>query len=99
MPFRGERTSHCLLSSGTPVAAYPVEGPVEVVGSPAQGGVLDENLTAAWYVALSVPRQQARARALVFGWAHASRLFMGYLVPSKHGGVLGYRHESTADVI
>ena len=70
------------MACGTPVAAYPVEGPLEVVGTPAQGGVLHEDLAAAWYKALVTPRHEARARALDFSWAHASRLFIGHLVPA-----------------
>jgi glycosyltransferase involved in cell wall biosynthesis len=102
MPSQSETFGLVMLeamSSGTPVAAYPVEGPLEVVGAPAKGGVLDEDLAAAWNAALRVPRQHARARALVFGWAHATHLFMGYLVPAKNGSVLEYGDENTAAVI
>jgi len=60
-----------------------VEGPNEVVGAPPQGGVLHADLTQAWYGALSVPRHEARARALHFGWAYAALLFAGHLVPAR----------------
>jgi glycosyltransferase involved in cell wall biosynthesis len=69
------------MACGTPVVAYPVEGPLEVVGKPAHGGVLSEDLVAGWYSALSIPRHEARSRALEFSWAYASSLFVGYLVP------------------
>jgi glycosyltransferase involved in cell wall biosynthesis len=88
MPSRSETFGLVMLeamSTGTPVAAYPVEGPLEVVGSPAKGGCLDEDLSQAWYKALATPRRDARSRALDFSWAHASRLFAGFLVPVKSG--------------
>jgi glycosyltransferase involved in cell wall biosynthesis len=71
------------MSTGTPVAAFPVDGPLEVLGKPdgsCHGGVLDENLRHACYSALVVPRQEARKRALDFSWAHAAQLFESYLV-------------------
>ncbi|MDO8372950.1 MAG: glycosyltransferase, partial [Polaromonas sp.] len=72
------------MASGTPVAAYPVDGPLEVLGKPdgsRHGGVLDEDLKRACYSAMAVPRHEARARSLDFSWAHAAQLFEGYLVP------------------
>lgn len=74
------------MASGTPVAAYPVDGPLEVLGKPdgsRHGGVLDEDLKRACYRAMAVPRHEARARSLDFSWAHAAQLFEGYLVPVR----------------
>jgi glycosyltransferase involved in cell wall biosynthesis len=47
------------LACGTPVAAYPVEGPLDVVGT-SDGGVLDLDLGRAAVRALAVPRHRAR---------------------------------------
>lgn len=91
MPSRSETFGLVMLeamASGTPVAAYPVDGPTEVLGMPANGGALDNDLASAWYRALAVPRHVARGRALQFSWAYASRLFSGHLVGAKKGSNL-----------
>lgn len=88
MPSQSETFGLVMLeamSCGTPVVAYPVEGPLEVMGTPALGGVLESDLALGWYRALTVPRHEARARALTFSWAHASQLFAGFLVPCNKG--------------
>lgn len=72
------------MASGTPVAAFPVDGPLEVLGKPdgsCHGGVMHEDLKQACYSAMAVPRHEARVRALDFSWAHAAHLFEGHLVP------------------
>lgn len=76
------------MASGTPVAAYPVDGPLEVLGQArggVRGGVLHEDLRTACLSALAVPRHEARARALDFSWAHAADLFARHLVPARRG--------------
>lgn len=73
------------MACGTPVAAYPVDGPLEVVGEPACGGALQADLAQAWYQALGVARHVARARAQAFSWTHASQVFLGHLVPARKG--------------
>jgi len=76
------------MASGTPVAAYPVDGPLEVLGrrdseGRSVGGAMHADLQQACYAALAVPRHEARARALDFSWQHATRLFAGFLVPVR----------------
>lgn len=76
------------MASGTPVAAYPVDGPLEVLGrrndaGRSLGGAMHEDLQQACFAALAVPRQEARARALDFSWRHATELFAGFLVPAR----------------
>lgn len=71
------------MATGTPVAAYPVDGPLQVLGADQgqmHGGVLHEDLRTAAIEALNVPRQQARERALEFGWDAAAQLFLSHLV-------------------
>jgi len=89
MPSRSETFGLVMLEAmacGTPVAAYPVDGPLEVLGQHAgraQGGVLDEDLQQAWYRAQAVPRHAARQRAEVFSWEQAARQFLTRLVPVR----------------
>ena len=88
MPGRGETVGQVMLEAmacGTPVAAYPVAAPREVLGAPPRGGVTHNDLQQAWYGALSVPRHEARNRALQFGWAYAVLMFIGHLVPARAG--------------
>ena len=63
------------LASGTPVAAFPVAAPNDVIGQ-SGAGVLDEDLLAACIAALRVPRERARARALSFTWARSAKQFL-----------------------
>jgi glycosyltransferase involved in cell wall biosynthesis len=70
------------LACGLPVAAYPVAGPLDVIGA-SDGGVLDTDLRRAALAALAVPREQARARALEFDWNAVSRQFLSHLAPIR----------------
>ncbi|MCC2676975.1 MAG: a-glycosyltransferase, Glycosyltransferase Family 4-like protein [Ramlibacter sp.] len=76
------------MGCGTPVAAYPVDGPLTVLarqrlgGGGSLGGVMRDDLRQACLAALSVPRHEARERALDFSWVQAAALFAGYLVPT-----------------
>ena len=72
------------MATGTPVAAYPVDGPLEVLSSSTAsnlGGVMHEDLSHAVQQALRSSRQHARDRAMAFSWSHAAKLFESYLVP------------------
>ncbi|MCY7307165.1 MAG: glycosyltransferase family 1 protein [Rhodoferax sp.] len=70
------------MSCGTPVAAYPCDGPTEVLAT-GRGGVLHEDLHSAFFSALAVPRSHARERALQFSWATAASQFAANLVPTQ----------------
>jgi len=68
------------MACGTPVAAFPVRGPLDVVGTSA-GGVLHEDLRTACLAALRLPRAGARAQAECFTWAAATRQFLDAMRP------------------
>jgi glycosyltransferase involved in cell wall biosynthesis len=68
------------LASGTPVAAYPVPGPKDIVGE-SGAGALDEDLGKAIAVALTIPRDRARSRALTFSWPRSAARFRSFLAP------------------
>jgi glycosyltransferase involved in cell wall biosynthesis len=63
------------LASGTPVAAFPVCGPRDVVGD-APVAALDEDLRAACLKALTLSREQCRAFALERSWDTSARIFL-----------------------
>jgi hypothetical protein len=79
------------LACGCPVAAYPVTGPVDVIGdSPA--GALDEDLRTAALRALNIDRGVARAHAERFSWEACTRQFLAHLHPfenGRHAGAVG----------
>jgi glycosyltransferase involved in cell wall biosynthesis len=85
-PSRSETFGHVMLEAlacGTPVAAYPVAGPLEVLGT-SGAGALANHLQDAWHEALRVPRAVARERARQFGWRQAAELFVQHLaVPAR----------------
>ena len=68
------------MASGTPVAAFPVPGPIDVV-EPGRSGVLDDDLRAAALAALGLDRAEVRKRALAFSWDRATAQFLSHLHP------------------
>ena len=70
------------MSCGTPVAAYPVRGPIDVVTDPA-AGVLDHDLQAAAMKALTLDRDKVAAYGRRYTWEHSTRQFVANLVPAR----------------
>jgi glycosyltransferase involved in cell wall biosynthesis len=71
------------MACGTPVAAYPVDGPLQVLGADeggVMGGVLHQDLNQAVAQALSIPRAEARRRAMHFDWPQTAQSFASHLV-------------------
>jgi glycosyltransferase involved in cell wall biosynthesis len=68
------------LACGTPVAAYPVTGPKDVIGR-APVGALDADLRAAALRALTLDRAACRPYAERFSWAACVDGFAANLVP------------------
>lgn len=72
------------LACGVPVAAYPVSGPIDILGAdgcgvdlalPAPAGALDAALEQAILRALEVPREAAAALGSRYSWDHATDQF------------------------
>lgn len=66
------------LACGVPVAAFPVTGPKDVIGT-SGCGVLDNDLRAAALAALEIPRDRCRVHALRHTWQESARQFLDNL--------------------
>jgi glycosyltransferase involved in cell wall biosynthesis len=64
------------LASGVPVAAYPVPGPLDVIGSSGVG-VLSHDLLRAAREALTIDPRACRAYAERFSWRRSAEQFLG----------------------
>jgi glycosyltransferase involved in cell wall biosynthesis len=67
------------MACGLPVAAFPVPGPLDVIGASA-AGVMDENLKRACMQALKISRNVATMHARTFSWEIATQLMVQALV-------------------
>ncbi len=70
------------MACGIPVAAYPVQGPKDVVAD-SGAGVLHEDLGQAIMGAIGIDPAVCRARALEHTWEASARQFAGNLVPVR----------------
>ena len=66
------------LACGTPVAAFPVTGPLDVIADHPVGA-LDTDLRSACIRALSISRETCRNFALERSWENSARQFIGNL--------------------
>lgn len=62
------------LASGVPVAAFPVTGPLDVIGDSGTG-VLADDLRQAALGALNISRERCRKHAVNFTWKESARQF------------------------
>lgn len=69
------------LAAGTPVAAYPVQGPIDVLTE--EVACMDEDLERAIAVARTRDRAACAAYACGFGWSESARQFLDGLVPIR----------------
>jgi glycosyltransferase involved in cell wall biosynthesis len=63
------------LASGLPIAAFPVKGPRDVIGS-APVGVLSDDLRSACMQALTIPREACVEFAAAHTWEASARVFI-----------------------
>ncbi|MFO1435192.1 MAG: glycosyltransferase family 1 protein [Gammaproteobacteria bacterium] len=70
------------LACGTPVAAFPVTGPMDVIGNSGVGA-MDKDLRQACLSALNISRADARAYAEQYSWDQSIRQFESYLTPLR----------------
>jgi glycosyltransferase involved in cell wall biosynthesis len=67
-------------ASGVPTAAFPVPGPLDVLGGTG-AAALDENLRKACMLALRIPRETCRAFATTRSWRSATDAFLSLVGP------------------
>jgi glycosyltransferase involved in cell wall biosynthesis len=84
------------LACGLPIAAYPVAGPLDIIGSDGRGmhgrgglvGALDEDLRAAVERALLADRAAAVREASHYSWESCTRRFLdGLAIPGEERGL------------
>lgn len=73
------------LASGVPIAAFPVPGPIDVVGA-APVGRLYEDLARAAEDALHLSREDCRNYALKFTWTACAETLFSHLAPIDIAG-------------
>jgi glycosyltransferase involved in cell wall biosynthesis len=70
------------MACGTPVAAYPCQGPKDVIDEGITG-YMDESLATATYRCLGLSRDRVEAGSQRWSWEYAWEIFRAHLVPVK----------------
>lgn len=73
------------LASGVPIAAFPVTGPLDVIGT-SGCGVLDPDLRLAALRALDIPGDRCRAYSQNFTWRESARQFFANILQAQGAG-------------
>ncbi len=75
------------LACGTPVAAFPVQGPLDVVAG-SDAAILDDDLGKAALAALRIDRALCRRHAAGYSWREATQQFIALqaVAPEADGG-------------
>ncbi len=68
------------MATGTPVAGYPVSGPIDIIPG-SNAGAVNEDLRAACLEALEMKREDAALHAQNYGWDAVSDVFFNLLTP------------------
>lgn len=83
------------MACGVPIAAFPVEGPMDVV-THGKSGFLDEDLSRACFEALKLSRLQVREHALNFSWDISTQQFLQHLHPVHKNALIPIAQSSMA---
>jgi glycosyltransferase involved in cell wall biosynthesis len=70
------------LASGVPVAAYPVQGPIDIIENGVTG-FLDEDLQKAAMAALALKPEVCRSTALQYTWEACTKQFLSQLEAAR----------------
>ncbi len=66
------------MASGLPVAAFPVQGPIDIIAD-SGAGVMDEDLQKAALKAVTISREKCRKYAKNFTWERSADIFLQHL--------------------
>jgi glycosyltransferase involved in cell wall biosynthesis len=69
------------MASGTPVAAYPVQGPIDILCG--DSGRYGSDLTESVIASLALDREGVARAGQMFTWEHATEQFVSALVPRQ----------------
>ncbi len=69
------------LACGVPVAAFPVQGPIDIIDNGVTG-FLDEDLQKAALAALALKPEACRAAAMKYTWGACTRQLLSHLKPA-----------------
>lgn len=79
------------LASGVPVAAYPVTGPIDIIGPNSKAGALNRDLRQACLDALECSPKDAIALARTYSWEKASKQFLDNVTAAANNCLPDFR--------